>query len=189
MRVFVALTPPQEIRSELEAAVERLRPGWPGLRWASQDRWHVTLAFLGEVDDARAERLSERLGRAAGRHRGAEVRIGRGGAFPSAGKARVLCAHIEGEPPALDGLRALAASVAAGARRAGAPPPDEGRRYRPHVTLARSRQPADLGSLVGALSGFRGSAWTATRIELIRSFAGPQPRYESIGSWPLRDRP
>jgi 2'-5' RNA ligase len=186
MRLFVALLPPQEALAELEAAAATLRPGWPGLRWAGPDRWHVTLAFLGEVSEARLDGLRERLGRAAGRHQPVQVRIGRGGAFPSAAKARVLCAHIEGDAPALAGLRALAASVAAGARRAGAPPPDEGRRYRPHVTLARSRQPADLTPLVQALGGFSGSPWPATRIELIRSHMGPQPRYDSMGSWPLR---
>ena len=186
MRLFVALLPPHEVLAELEAAVAPLRPGWPGLRWAGQDRWHVTLAFLGEVSEARLDGLRERLGRAASRHQGVQVRIGRGGAFPAAAKARVLCAHIEGEAPALAGLRALAASVAAGARRAGAPPPDEGRRYRPHVTLARSRQPVALSPLVEALSGFSGSAWNAAQVELIRSQTGPQPRYDSVGSWPLR---
>ena len=188
MRLFVALLPPQEVLAELEAAVAPLRPGWPGLRWAGPDRWHVTLAFLGEVGEPRLDGLRERLGRAAGRHEGVQVRIGRGGAFPSAAKARVLCAHIEGDSTALAGLRALAASVAAGARRAGAAPPDEGRRYRPHVTLARSRTSADLRPLVDALSGFSGSVWNPAHVELIRSQTGPQPHYDSIGSWPLRAR-
>lgn len=186
MRLFVALIPPQEVLSELEEAVAPLRPRWPDLRWAGQDRWHVTLAFLGEVADVRVDGLTERLGRAARRHHGVQIHIGHAGAFPSAAKARVLCAHIRGEPQALATLRAIAASLAAGARRAGAAPPDEGRRYRPHVTLARSRQPADLGQLVQALSGFTGSTWNASHVELIRSQTGPQPSYQSIGSWPLR---
>src|SRR6266700_5126670 len=186
MRLFVALLPPREALAELESAVAPLRAGWPTLRWAGQDRWHVTLAFLGEVTDTRLDGLAERLARAAGRHPQLRVRIGRGGAFPSPARARVLCAHVEGEPQALAGLRSLAASVAAGARRAGAPPPDEGRRYRPHVTLARSREQANLGPLVEALSGFSGSAWSATRIELVRSETGPRPRHQAVGGWPLR---
>ena len=113
-----------------------------------------------------------------------QIGIGRAGAFPAPGRARILCAHIEGEQRALAGLRVLAASVAAGARRAGAPPPDERRRYRPHVTLARSREPAHLRPLVEALSGFGGKAWNATRVDLIRSETGPRPRYQTIGSWP-----
>ncbi|MGN6795225.1 MAG: RNA 2',3'-cyclic phosphodiesterase [Streptosporangiaceae bacterium] len=186
MRLFVALTPPQDALAELDAAVAPCRAEWPDLRWASVDRWHVTLAFLGQVDESRLDGLRERLERAARRHHALQLRIGRGGAFPSAGRARVLCAHITGEPAALEALRALAASVAAGARRAGAPPPDEGRRYRPHLTLARCRQPADLKSLVEPLSEFTGKAWHATDVDLILSKTGPQPSYQTIGNWPLR---
>jgi RNA 2',3'-cyclic 3'-phosphodiesterase len=186
MRLFVAVTPPAAALAELDAAVAGLRAEWPGLRWAGQDRWHVTLAFLGEVAEERLDDLGRRLERAASRHHSLRLHVGRGGAFPAAGKARVLCAHIDGDQRALADLRHLAASVSAAARRAGAPPPDEGRRYRPHLTLARSKQPANLSPLVAALSGFRGTAWDASRIELILSRTGPQPSYEAIGNWPLR---
>jgi 2'-5' RNA ligase len=187
VRLFVAVTPPPAALAELDAAVVGLRADWPRLRWAGQDRWHVTLAFLGDVAEERLDDLRPRLQRAAIRHHGLRLRIGRGGAFPSAARARVLCAHIDGDAQALSDLRRLAASVAAGARRAGAPPPDEGRHYRPHLTLARSKQPANLGPLVAALSGFSGTAWDAFRIELILSRTGPQPAYQTIGSWPLGD--
>src|SRR5258708_19590764 len=80
--------------------------------------------------------------------------------------------------------RRLAESVAAAARRAGAPPPDEGRRYRPHVTLARSKQPANLGPLVAALGDFGGMAWDATTRELIKSHTGPPTKYQPIGISP-----
>lgn len=186
MRLFVALTPPPEAIADLERAIAPQRARWPELRWAAPERWHVTLAFLGEVDEAKLPDLRARMERAAGRHHELDIRVGRGGAFPSATKARVLVAHIEGEPDALAALRVLAASVAAGARRAGAPPPDEARRYRPHLTIARTRQPADLGDLVGALAGQRGPAWQASDIHLIRSHTGPNSRYETLNSWPLR---
>jgi len=189
MRLFVALTPPAESLAELDRAVAPLRQDWPQLRWAAPDRWHVTLAFLGDVPEEKLTGLNERLGRAAGRHRPMRLRMGAGGAFPSAAKARVLCVHIGGPAEDLTGLRRLAGSVAAGARRAGAPPPDEGRRYRPHVTLARSREPGNLSVLVRALSGFAGSAWIADQIHLIRSQTGPQPRYQTIGTWQLRPPP
>src|SRR5215469_10562043 len=188
MRLFVALQPPPAALAELEAAVAPLRSQWPRLRWAGQDRWHVTLAFLGDVSEDRLGELIARLERAGARRPAMIAFIGRGGAFPSARRARVLCAHIEGDKQALDGLSALAASVAAAARRAGAPPRDEGRRYRPHLTLARCREPADLSPLVADLAAVAGSTWTAEQIHLIRSYLGPQPRYETIGSWPLRSQ-
>jgi RNA 2',3'-cyclic 3'-phosphodiesterase len=184
VRLFVALLPPPEALAELDAAIASLRPDWPGLRWAGADRWHVTLAFLGEVAEPRLDNLGDRLARAAHRHEPVPMRIGPGGAFPSARRGQVLIAHVLAEDPPR--LAALAASVAAGARRAGAPPPDEGRRYRPHLTLARSRKPADLRPLVDALSEFSGRLWQPEQIELIRSETGPEPRYVVIGRWPLR---
>jgi 2'-5' RNA ligase len=184
--LFVALEPPSEARAQLDAALAPLRPDWTELRWTPSDRWHLTLAFLGEVDDVVRERLPARLQRAAARYPRLALSFGRSGAFPSPRRALVLCSHVTGEHQALADLSALAASVAAGARRAGAPPPDEGRRFRPHITVARCRQPADLGPLVRALGDFSGSAWTADSVHLIRSHTGPQPRYETLGTWPLR---
>jgi 2'-5' RNA ligase len=182
MRLFVALQPPPPAFAELEAVVAPLRADWPDLRWTSQDQWHVTLAFLGEVAEAKLDDLTVRLARAAGRHQAQELRIGHGGAFPNQRRARVLIARIEGDQPA---LAALAASVGAGARRAGAPPPDEGRRYRPHLTLARCRQPADVSGVVDALGEFAGAAWLASEMHLIRSYLGRQPGYETLATWSL----
>lgn len=185
MRLFVALHPPPDALAELEAVVAPLRAGWPELRWTGQDRWHVTLAFLGEVAEGKLDELMVRLGRAAGRHQAQRLWIGHGGAFPNQKRARVLISRVEGDQPALAALAALAGSVAAGARRAGAPPPDEDRRYRPHLTLARCRQPADVSEVVNALGLFAGSAWQAAEIQLIRSHAGPRPWYEALANWPL----
>jgi 2'-5' RNA ligase len=186
VRLFVAIVPPRRALDELEATVAPLRPAWPALRWAGRPAWHLTLAFLGEVGDDVAAGLEPRLSRAAHRHPSLALSLAGGGAFPSAGRARVVWAGIDSDRPALLGL---ARSVAAGARRAGAPPPDEGRKFRPHVTLARCRQPADVRALTESLTVHAGTPWTATEIHLIRSHLGAQPRYETVATWPLRPAP
>jgi 2'-5' RNA ligase len=183
VRLFVAITPPAVALAEIDAAVAPLRAARPELSWSSPQSWHVTLAFLGEVDEAVVPRLAVRLGRAAGRHPRLDLSAAGAGAFPTAPRARVLWTGVRGDQAA---LRAMSDSVAAGARRAGAPPPGERRRFRPHITLARCRQPADVRPLITALAGYAGTTWTADRIHLIRSHLGPRPRYESLGDWPLR---
>ena len=187
MRLFVAIAPPPAVLDEVDAAVAPLRPAWPGLRWTGREAWHVTLAFLGEVGEDTAVALGPRLKRAAQRHPALPLSFGAAGAFPAPRRARVLWTGIRGDRRA---LKALAGSVAAGARRAGAPPPDESRAFRPHLTLARCRAPADVAPLVEALAGYTGTPWTAGEIHLIRSLlpteAGGQPRYEMAGTWPLR---
>src|SRR5262249_44482352 len=105
------------------------------------------------------------------------------GPSPGATRARVLGPGIQG---ARRGLGLLAASVGAGAQRAGAQPANSGRGYQPHLTLARCRAPADMNSLVEALAPFAGMLWVAKEIHLIHSRLGENPRYEVIGTWPLR---
>jgi RNA 2',3'-cyclic 3'-phosphodiesterase len=186
VRLFVAIVPPPAALAELSDQVAPLRLAWPGLRWTSQQSWHVTLAFLGETRDEVLPELGVRLERAARRHHALPIAVRDGGAFPRPRRATVVWADFEVDRPA---LAALAASVAAGARRAGAPSPDEGRRYRPHLTLAWLREPADMSPLVAELAGLAGHPWTASQISLVRSHPpdgpGRPPRYEELASWPL----
>ncbi len=185
MRLFVGLAPPPAVLDDLDAACAPFRPLRDDLRWTSREAWHITLAFLGEVTDLSLTRLLPRLERAARRHRPFPLSLAGAGAFPSAARANVLWSGLSGDRRA---LAELAASVGAGARRAGAAPPDAGRRFQPHLTLARCRAPADVRPIVASLEGYQGPQWTAEEIYLIRSRPGGQPRYETLGSWKLRSR-
>jgi RNA 2',3'-cyclic 3'-phosphodiesterase len=186
VRLFVAVTPPAGVLSDLDAAVAAARAGRGGrrdLRWTGLADWHITLAFLGEVTAPVADRLAPQLERAAQRHPPLSLAFAGAGAFPDPARARVLWCGLDGDRRA---LAELAASVAAGAGRAGAPPPDAGRPFRPHLTLARSRRaPADVQDLVTALAPYQGPRWRAERVELIESHLGGQPRYTTFGHWPL----
>jgi RNA 2',3'-cyclic 3'-phosphodiesterase len=183
VRLFVALTPPPDAVTELWTACEALRTEQPGLRWALPEQWHLTLAFLGEVGEEVTSDLVERLGRVAARHPPLVLSLGGAGRFGN----RVLWIRVRGEN---DRLRRLAASVRAAARRARLPVED--RPYRPHLTLARARDGADLQPAVAALGRFEGRAWTVDELHLVCSHLGAGPggtaRHEPRASWPLRGR-
>jgi 2'-5' RNA ligase len=185
MRLFVAIALPGSAASELDEMVAPLRSDWPGLRWTGLDAWHLTLAFLGEVDETLIPELSARLERGARRHSQLTLSLAGSGAFPTAERARVVWTGVHA-----DGLANLAATVSAGARRAGVGLTTRERRYQPHLTLARCRAPLDVRPLVGGLAGFQGTPWEAAEIYLIHSRLGTRPgahpRYETIGTWPLR---
>jgi 2'-5' RNA ligase len=179
VRLFVALIPPEHVLDEIEAAFAPYRDGRPELRWTRRDTWHVTLAFYGEVDDLTQARLLPRLQRAAGRHPRRELAFAGAGAFPKARFARTLWTGIHTD------LQHLADSCLAAGRREGI---DTGRhlRFHPHLTVARTRTPLDLGSLVDALETYEGTPWSADEIHLVRSHLGAEVRYETLHSWPLR---
>ncbi|MBP2369083.1 RNA 2',3'-cyclic phosphodiesterase [Pseudonocardia parietis] len=180
MRLFVAVTPPPDAIDELRSATAALRTGSEQLRWSAPEQWHLTLAFLGEVDDRARQDVVERLGRAAARHGPCTLSLAGAGRFGQ----RVLWTRVHGD---VDRLRRLAASVRAAARRSRIAVED--RPYRPHLTLARARGDADLRPAVAALSGFAGREWTADELHLVHSRlgAGPDGRahHELLRSWSL----
>ncbi|WP_248960749.1 RNA 2',3'-cyclic phosphodiesterase [Sphaerisporangium perillae] len=186
MRLFVALSPPPEALTEVAEAVEPHRDGWPELRWVAPQLWHVTMAFLGEVDEDVLPALEVRLARAASRYPAMTLSFGPAGAFSSAARAKVVWLGLRGGG---SGLARLAASLAAGARRAGAVHSDT-KPFHPHLTLARARSRTGLDArpLVEALGSFSGTPWRADAVHLMRSHLGASVRYEALGAWPLAGR-
>jgi 2'-5' RNA ligase len=187
VRLFAALVPPVAVLGDLDRAVEPHRAARADLRWTEREDWHITLAFLGEVAGPVADRLAPELALAAGRHPPLSLALAAAGAFPDPARARVLWCGLDGDRRA---LAELAASVAAAAERAGAPPPDAERPFRPHLTLALARRaPADVRDLAAALTRYQGPRWQAGRVELVESRLGGPYRYTTIGDWPLGPGP
>lgn len=189
MRLFAAVLLPPEQLTELGHVTDRLHrlPGADGLRWASRPGWHLTLAFMGEVDEELLPELRVRLARAAHRTPPFPLRLHGGGHFGR----RTLWTGAAGD---LDELRLLAERADAAARRAGVAM-DEHRRYQAHLTLARARtDEVDLHPFVDELHGFEGTRWQVTELALVRSnlpvsgVRGEQPRYEKLDGWPLEGR-
>ncbi|MBS2962521.1 RNA 2',3'-cyclic phosphodiesterase [Actinocrinis puniceicyclus] len=138
MRLFVAVIPPRPVVLELRAALMTLPHDNPRVRWCRPETWHVTLAFLGDVPQDALADLTERLGRAAARNTPMELALAGGGHF----NGRTLWTGVQGDR---DRLGRLAESVNSVARRCHIKV-DE-RPFRPHLTLARVRDP---GSSAGS---------------------------------------
>ncbi|MET8452888.1 RNA 2',3'-cyclic phosphodiesterase [Streptomyces sp. NPDC005209] len=186
MRLFAAVLPPEDVTSELAAEVALLRklPGADGLRWTGRPGWHFTLAFYSEVDDELVPELSDRLERAAHRTPPFPLALSGGGQF---GHGRALWTGAEGD---LETLRLLADRAEAAARKAGVPM-GEHRRYKAHLTVARSQHSVDVRPYVASLTDFTSRTWTVAELALVRSnlprsgVPGEQPRYEAVARWAL----
>jgi 2'-5' RNA ligase len=185
-RLFVAVQPPAEALEHLAAAVGELHAIRARARATPVERWHVTVAFVGDVP---VDRLDDAAGAvAAGAAAGgpAELAVRGGGRF-GRGRSSVLWAGVHG---ATDTDEKTFSEVARWQRRMlrRARLPYDDRPFRPHLTLAYPGDRIDgelLRADVAALAGYAGPAWTADRITLFRSYLGPRPRHEPLGGWPL----
>ncbi|MBB4934070.1 2'-5' RNA ligase [Lipingzhangella halophila] len=185
MRLFVAVAPPPAVAEEVEDAVAALRSHSPALRWTLPEDRHLTLVFLGEVPESHVPGVERRLGTEAARHHPFSLVVRGGGTFPEdAAQAQVLWAAVEGD---VHRLTLLSYGLRKAARKSGI---NVSRRpYVPHLTLARSRGPADLSELRGRLDGIESTHFTAADVHLVHSRTGSRPRYETIARWDLAPHP
>lgn len=172
MRLFVALEIPEPVRREVARRIAGLRDRLPRARWVDTGNLHLTLLFLGQVEEPQVPVLTAALREAFAKHPPLDLRLADGGTFPPRRPARV--AWIGLETPG--DLRALQADVTAAAVEAIGFQPEE-RPYYPHVTLARCEPnwPRDAADkFIAAFPGSLGQPWTADRGVLMESKLSPR---------------
>jgi 2'-5' RNA ligase len=176
VRLFVAVPLTEEARHHMSHLLDGASlPGRPH----HPEKWHITLRFLGEVDEVARDRVAACLDEA---DLGEPFRVRWGGldAFPRASKANVLWVGVE---HGFDHLEALHARVERALDGAGFPPED--RPFRPHLTLSRIRPQQDVTELVERTESL-GVTMPVDRVTLYRSHLGRgAARYEELESFPL----
>jgi 2'-5' RNA ligase len=143
MRLFIAVEmnpsvaeAAREVIDDLRARVTRLAPR-AHVTWSAPDRIHVTVRFIGEADEARAQAIRSALGPTIGAPV-FDLTVEGVGAFPPKGPPRVFWAGLA------DGRDGLLEVERAVSQRLETLVPAEDRPYAPHLTLARVKEPAGL---------------------------------------------
>jgi 2'-5' RNA ligase len=168
-----------EIPPDVGQALSSLRGGLPGARWIDPENYHLTLRFIGDVDDVTAHEVAETLGRIkrCGFNLHMEGLTSFGGRKP-----RAVVAQVAAERALLD----VQAEQERLMQRIGLEP--EGRKFMPHVTLARLRESSSrqVADYLAARGFFRTSPFHVDRFVLFssRSSVGGGP-YVVEASYPL----
>lgn len=164
VRAFFGLPLPEEQRTQLERFVEACASVAPEFRWTPAANLHLTIRFLGHVEQPVTEEIADHLEDLG--LRAFDVRLGDLGIFKRSRLARVVWMGLaEGEEP----MRGLAAAVEAECVRAGLE--QEPRPFTAHLTLARARA-RDGAVLPGLPPPPAMKAWRAEELVLFRSHLG-----------------
>ena len=188
MRLFVGIeispaviTATIELIAQLRAASVRLAPR-SRITWVTAERLHITIRFIGHVDDRRVEEIRAVLAPPLAMDP-FNLAITGVGTFPPKGSPRVVWAGLTGGS---DQLMAIESTVSERLERA-AVPRDE-RPYSPHLTLARVRDAAGLRPtpFVGSLHDISLGTTSVDAITLFESRLSPKgPTYVALARTPL----
>ncbi len=159
-----------EIPSDVGQALATLRGGLPGARWIDPGNYHLTLRFIGDVDDAIAHEIASMLSRVK---RGSFDLHMDGLTSFGGRKPRAVVASVAPAQALID----VQAEHERLMQRIGLEP--EGRKFTPHVTLARLRESSSqqVAEYLSARGYFRTSPFRVSRFGLFSSRA-------SIGGGP-----
>lgn len=183
LRLFIAVDLSEEAKGVLSGLLSRLRELDSAVRWVEPKKLHITLKFLGEVEERKVEVIKDSLRRAVSGFKPFRMRIEVLGAFPSARRPRVVWVGVtEGE----EELSRLAGVVEEAM--AGLGFPKEPRKFVAHVTLGRVKlRPS--GGLVKFLERPEGVPKAVQEVEeliLMRSILKPEgAEYTPLSRFPL----
>jgi RNA 2',3'-cyclic 3'-phosphodiesterase len=167
-RAFVAIRPPPPVLDAIEARVASSTMF--RARATARDQWHLTVQFLGNDADLAAVATAfelEPLDLEAG-----EVRLGAAGALGNRRRARILALELH---EGAEWIRELAAQVERRLAPLGHVRDAREKSFRPHLTLARFREPTDLRPLCAAIGPEPvGPAWRVDDVVLYESALRPQ---------------
>ncbi len=155
LRTFIAVETGKTIRDRCVALQETLARAGADVKWVEEENLHVTLLFLGEVEDRDVPALCKAVAEVCAAQPGFRLSVEGVGCFPNprrprviwvgagAGSAELIALHDALEPPLL----------ALGCYRR------EDRQYTPHITLGRVRGERSAEALASALA--RKADWQA----------------------------
>jgi 2'-5' RNA ligase len=186
MRLFTAIEFPEDVAQKTYDFLCSLAKEFddPGLRWVGRDQMHLTLKFLGEVDDAKVGPLGNSVKTAAAKLGSFGIQLQGIGGFGSRSAYRVIWL---GTQQGAENAQKLAESIESVCEPLGFP--RENRQFHPHVTLARCKTGScrvALDTLKPELSQNLVAAFTVRQAALIRSTLTRRGAiYETLEEFPL----
>lgn len=131
IRTFVAIELPNDIRRAITKVIDKLAPFSNDVRWVSAENLHITLVFLGDVEDRSVHAACQAVARACAKIEPFHVSIQGTGVFPKPDRPRVLWTGLDVGAEEITNLREQVANEldAAGFQ--------FDWKFSPHITIGR----------------------------------------------------
>ncbi len=162
MRTFIAIELPEEIKRAIAALQDDLRPARAEVSWTKPENLHLTLKFLGEIEERLVSQITQACVEAAESFTSFALSLNTAGAFPNARQPRVLWVGLS---DGVEETRRVQASLderlaAIGFER-------EARAFQPHLTIGRVKSPKGTEALLARADAYRLPALSFVAREIV----------------------
>lgn len=143
LRLFWAVNLPGELKAKIGQMQERLKAAGAGAKWVDHHNLHVTIKFLGDTDTGQVAQIVDTAASSLKNFKAFRLEVGGLGFFPGPASPRVMWAGLRGETGMLKEVARVVEDSMAGLGF-----PREGRKFSPHLTLARIKPSRHTEELV-----------------------------------------
>jgi RNA 2',3'-cyclic 3'-phosphodiesterase len=150
IRTFIAIELPPEIKEAMAGVQAELRKSDADVGWVRPEGVHLTLKFLGDVEEGQVARLGDALAEGLKGETSFILQAKGVGTFPTPKAPRVVWLGVEGEVARLTSLADKVEEICANLEF-----PKESRPFKAHLTLGRVRSPRGRSQLVKMLENFK----------------------------------
>lgn len=175
MRTFIAIELTGQAQDELACLQSALRKADADVKWAEPENIHLTLRFIGGVDPKKAEEIKEVLAETAAGFKIFDLTMKDIGAFPSLSSPRVIWAGV-----GLGAVESTRIAEAIETKLQAIGIPEEERKFHPHMTLGRIRNPKNCEKLRGIIETIRFEAGSKINVDHLTLFRSRLTRQGSI---------
>jgi len=186
IRSFLAFELPVEIREQIRAISKELKKTALPVRWVKADNIHLTILFLGSVDEDTIGDIGERVNLVVKGFSAFRIRLDAVGVFPHWRRPRVIWIGLNGD---IGGLSNLRNELQEELKVLGFMP--EKRPFRAHLTLGRFKGPIDRDEnmkwIIDRYRDINSDLYQLNELILYKSDLNPDgPVYTKMATWPLR---
>ena len=185
MRTFIAIPLHNEAKKELSLLQGRLKKSNADAKWVKPENIHLTLQFLGKVEESKLPQIKTGLAQAVKKHRQFDLYLKKLSALPTLAYPRIIIVSANDEKQS---CQALQKSITMAMEKIGFE--KEHRDFLPHTTLARVRSDKNKKALIGLIEKEKdfslGAKIPVKHIMLFSSLITQQgPVYSALEEFPL----
>lgn len=146
MRAFIAIELSKECKDYLTLVESQFKKSNADVKWVSQDNLHITLKFLGDINEEQVNKLIAAITDIASKHKQFTLKLGPTGAFPGIRSPRIIWVGVtKGD----NELKEIAREIELNAVKAGIP--EENKPFSSHITIGRTRSGLNREELIQLL--------------------------------------
>lgn len=177
MRVFIAALLPEDIIAYLREYQESVKPLWEGIRWEGYEKFHITLKFLGNIEEDKASKVKTVMEDCIKGRKAFDVILKATGGFPNLKNPRVICYCLG----CTSELEYIFHCIEEGLSSLGFP--KEERPFKPHITAGRAKAKVRL---YGSMPSLKPREFKIRELAVIRSELRPSGSiYTPISTYEL----